>query len=354
MKKMTLRKHVGSVLTALMLVLLYTYGIALADDVNTDSVTETIQYSDNSVYVGETPDGKTREGQGTLTWGSGEIYTGSWVNGLMTGDGQMTWPGLGKYEGAFKDGKRNGYGTFTWQYDREMLVGDPVSFDGEWKNDKIGESGKLVLWGVGCYEGSFEDQKKCGEGTFTWENGDTYVGTWQNDSMKEGTLTLSDGTTTTGRFKRQVLNHGTLAYAVPNGTAVRDVSEGKISANVVVTYTDGTIISGKTDQDNVFTGNVKVTYKNGDTYTGTLDDGLKSGKGTYTWENGAHYVGEWKDDKMHGKGKYYYTSSEKKSYISGKFSNGTPKGDVKYVDDNGTAYTATWLNGECIRIKYGK
>ena len=33
-----------------------------------------------------------------------------------------------------------------------------------------------------------------------------------------------------------------------------------------------------------------------------LQDGVRSGVGTYVWPNGARYHGEWRDGTMHGVG----------------------------------------------------
>ena len=43
--------------------------------------------------------------------------------------------------------------------------------------------------------------------------------------------------------------------------------------------------------------------KPGDKFEGTMEHGVRQGKGTYTWSNGAVFTGEYVDNKKHGKGK---------------------------------------------------
>lgn len=326
---------------------------AIAENV-AETTNGILNYSDGAVYEGDFLTGNIREGTGTYTWSTGETYSGSWSNDKFSGEGKLTWPNLGTYEGFFENGKRQGEGTFTWMYDGEPEIGQPISFRGQWDNDKIGETGTLILAGIGTYEGEFARQTRNGQGTFTWENGDVYSGKWMNDAISGvGTLTLADGAVLNGQFSNGSLSKGTVTYSVNGGTAVRDVAEGRVQAKVTITYTDGTVVSGKLTK-NEFTGNITVNYPSGDTYVGTLLYGEKDGKGTYTWKSGAHYIGEWSNDKMSGTGKYYYTKNENHTYLSGTFVDGIPSGKLTYVSEKKLKYETTWTNGTCTSIKYKK
>lgn len=319
-----------------------------------ETETGILHYSDGAMYAGEYLPGSIRSGVGTYTWSTGEVYTGSWQDDQLSGEGKMTWPGLGVYEGSFENGKRQGEGMFTWMYDGAPEEGQPISFQGLWEKDKIGASGTLILAGTGTYVGEFARQSRNGEGTFTWENGDVYTGKWINDAISgNGTLTLADGTILEGQFSNGTLSRGTVTYAVTRGTAVRNVTSGKVQAQTTITYEDGTIVSGRL-KENAFEGSVTITYASGDTYVGTLVYGVKDGKGTYTWKNGAHYVGEWFNDQMCGTGKYYYTSNETHTYLSGSFQDGLPEGKLTYVSDKKLKYSTTWSNGKCTSIQYVK
>lgn len=326
----------------------------------TESETTQLRYGDGSVYNGETIDSTIRNGTGTYIWSTGESesdnasYEGQWVNNTMTGFGELVLPGIGVYKGDFLNNKRQGKGSFIWTYEGEPATGSPVSFEGDWDNDKIGAQGTLVIAGLGTYVGSFCKQQRSGSGTFTWNDGSIYEGDWTNDQINgDGTYTLPDGTILKGKFQKGTLFKGTVTYAVENGTAIRNITAGKAQPDVRVTYNDGTILEGKTKAAD-FIGNVTVTYSNGDQYVGTIQNGLKHGKGTYTWRSGAHYKGEWRDDLMSGSGKYYYGKSEKDTYLTGNFLNGKPEGTLTYVAENKLKYKTIWKNGSVTSITYMK
>ncbi|MBR3494238.1 MAG: hypothetical protein IKH38_02315 [Clostridia bacterium] len=345
MRKKILRT--GSALLAVMLCWMVLFCVPAAAD-----QPETLNYSDGSVYEGETLPGGIRNGTGSYRWSTGESYSGQWKNDVITGKGEMTWPGLGTYVGDFKDGLRHGQGVFTWSYAKKAEQGQPVSFSGQWADDKIGAKGTLVLQGIGTYEGAFAKQKREGRGTFTWLNGDKYTGEWKSDAINgTGKLTLADGTVLEGTFANGVLNKGTVTYDVPGGEATRDVQGGKVKPDVTIKYQNGTTLVGKLNK-NEFSGNVTIRYSNGDKYEGTLKNGKKDGKGTYIWRSGAHYVGAWSNDKMNGTGTYYYSKDETKLYLKGTFKNGSPNGTLVYVGDNKLRYTSVWSNGKCTSITY--
>jgi hypothetical protein len=68
------------------------------------------------------------------------------------------------YVGEYRDDKRHGQGIYTYANGEEYV--------GEWRADK-----------------------KHGQGTYTYDNGDKYVGEWKNDKFHgQGTYTHRDGT----------------------------------------------------------------------------------------------------------------------------------------------------------------
>ena len=115
---------------------------------------------------------------------------------------------------------------------------------------------------------------KSGLGTYTFANGDKYVGEWKAGKKSgQGTYTYPSGSKYIGEWKA-----------------------GKKSG--LGTY----------------------TFDNGDKYIGEWKAGKKSGLGTYTFDNGDKYVGEWKDGKKSGLGTYTYPSGSNESgvYEDGK------------------------------------
>ena len=101
----------------------------------------------------------------------------------------------GVYEGQYLNGKFHGQGTYTWA--------DGNKYVGEFKDgiqDGLGistfVSGKFA---GGKYVGQFKNQKQHGQGTYTWANGDKYVGEWKDGVQHgQGTFIFANGTVDKG------------------------------------------------------------------------------------------------------------------------------------------------------------
>jgi hypothetical protein len=75
----------------------------------------------------------------------------------QNGQGTNIWASGEEYVGEFKDDKRNGQGTYTF---------DPNS---QWAGDK--------------YVGEWKDDNRHGQGTYTYADGRIYEGVWENDKF---------------------------------------------------------------------------------------------------------------------------------------------------------------------------
>ena len=148
------------------------------------------------------------------------------------------------------------------------------------------------------YTGSFEKGKRNGNGKAIWENGyyyngkwenGYYEGQWQNDApWGEGKGTLR-GTDATGRN-----------FDYEGGIKNGNLRHGK-----------GTSIFHKNNMVDAI-------------YTGDYVDDLAHGRGKYEHSTGWYYDGEWAYDKVHGTG--------------------------IYSDAQGRKYTATYENGNLIKM----
>ena len=137
--------------------------------------------------------------------------------------------------------------------------------------------------------------KKHGQGTYTWSNGDEYVGEWKNGKISgQGTYTFADGSQYAGEFK-----------------------------------------------DDKFHGKGTHTWPSGNQYVGVWKDGKKHGQGTITFADGSQYAGELKDDKFHGKGTHTWPSGNK--YV-GEFKDNNFHGQGLCSTSQGS-YTCHWING---------
>lgn len=175
------------------------------------------------------------------------VYLGDVVGSLFTGNGQF----------RFLDG---------------------TTYSGEWQNSKINGEGSCIYPGTGTYVGTYAEGVRSGTGTFTWENGDSYTGQWLEDEMSEGTYTFADGSAYIGTFSEGKVLEGTFLYAVPQEE--QEIQELK------VTFSEGKATSVIYKRSNGFSyngslldqGSADIIYENGDTYSGSVNNGLRDRK----------------------------------------------------------------------------
>ena len=96
----------------------------------------------------------------------------------------LLWVGNAIAEECVQGNCKNGQGTYTWS-------------DGQ------------------KYVGEFKDNKSNGQGTFTFPNGDKYVGDHKDNKFNgQGTFTFPDGAKYVGEFKDNKFNgQGTITFA---------------------------------------------------------------------------------------------------------------------------------------------
>jgi len=68
-------------------------------------------------------------------------------------------------------------------------------------------------------------------------------------------------------------------------------------------------------------------FPNGNVYTGSYQEGKRSGDGRCYYANGDMYTGEWGNDQMNGFGRYYYSNGQ---CFEGFFLEGSRNGMGKY------------------------
>jgi hypothetical protein len=109
-------------------------------------------------------------------------------------------------EGCKKGNCRNGQGTYTFANGNKYV--------GEWKDNKKHGQGTLTFAGGEKYVGEFKYDKYYGQGTYTWANGNKYVGEFKDSKYYgQGTYTFANGNKYVGEFKDNQKNgQGTLTY----------------------------------------------------------------------------------------------------------------------------------------------
>jgi len=95
----------------------------------------------------------TSKNKGKQTFENGDLYEGSFKNGLKHGKGKLVTRNKRSYEGDWEDDKPHGFGINTFP------------------NGKI-------------YTGNFSKGKPIGDGQWTYSDGRTYYGTWINGEFK--------------------------------------------------------------------------------------------------------------------------------------------------------------------------
>ena len=306
---------------------------------------------------------------GTYEWENGEKYVGEWQNNEMHGQGTYIFSSGNKYVGEYKDGQRNGQGTFTWT-DGEKYVGeykdgqrsgqgiyifaDGRKEVGEFKNGKL--NGYAITYfanGTIDKEGIFKDNEflyaqtktipNCPSsgyfhncfGLFKYDNGDKYLGEWQNDkSHGQGTYTWADGDIYIGEYKNDLMDgRGTYTWSAGDKYVGEWQNDQRHGQGTYI-YSTGNEYVGRYKNSKKH-GQGTFTWANGDRYVGEYKDGMSNGQGTYTWGSGEwegdKYVGKFKNDQMHGQGTYTHANGRKEV---GEFKNGKLNGyAIKYFAD---------------------
>jgi hypothetical protein len=90
---------------------------------------------DGRKYEGRYVDDKPEDENGRLTWQSGTVFVGNFVQGQRTGLGTIEFLSGVKYVGNFVNGKYDGQGMCTFQ--------DGCIYTGEWKQGKAHGFGQL-------------------------------------------------------------------------------------------------------------------------------------------------------------------------------------------------------------------
>lgn len=193
-----------------------------------------------------------------------------------------------------------------------------------------------IIFEDGYYEGEILNGKPHNEGARYWNNGDSYVGYWEN-GLKSGfgTYKFSKGDTYIGEFKNDK----------PNGQGTYYFSNGKI-------YT-GTFQNGRPARKSNTTSRFhqenkqKISYDNG-YYEGNIKNNTKHGLGSYHWNDGTKYYGDWKNDIMEGAGTCFYSNGDK---YSGNWKNNKKSGNGTYYYSNNEKFQGEWRNNR--RHGYG-
>lgn len=181
------------------------------------------------------------------------VYQGG-LNASVYPHGDGTWikkqsSSYESYSGEWEHGLFHGYGKYTG-VDGKLL-------SGRWHKGDI-QAGweRHINPGAGSYNGTFKNNRRHGQGVFSWPNGDKYTGEFKDgDIIGEGERSGFNGY----RYE------GTVLYGSPHVYGME-------------------------------------TYPGDRSYKGGFQYGERHGRGVMNYPCGSSYEGRWESDNMYGRG----------------------------------------------------
>ena len=190
--------------------------------------------------------GDCTNGKGTYDFGWC-VYTGEFKDGKPNGQGSMKYDDY-TYTGWFSNGVEDGQGIITYKtgktenvlYSKGVKSAAPVKINAaNWKEIKGTNAGCIngnCETGYGTfkfpsgnvYTGNFVDEQRQGKGTMEFANGDVLEGNFNANAIVDGTYRFNNGYRFTGTWD----NKGDMfdgLYYNPAGTAIR-LDHGKVIA----------------------------------------------------------------------------------------------------------------------------
>jgi hypothetical protein len=245
----------------------------------------TLRFADGALYTGAFRDGQFH-GQGSLLYADGSTYTGYFRNQRPNGIGTLIDPKGNRYTGMWQDGKREGKG--------ELHYADGSRVAGRWVADRLEGDVKLLYANADHYAGQMHHDRIEGYGTMSYANGDRYTGEWQNNQRHgSGTMRYLNGVELQGNWRndRLSVDWDRLGYTGPKETLL-SCNEGCPDGDHRFTYYDGTVYYGQM-VNGTPRGRGTVDFADGRTYTGYFEDHRPHGIGLMTYPDGRRSGGIW-------------------------------------------------------------
>jgi internalin A len=252
-------------------------------------------------YDGEEKDGLPH-GKGKYLYNGTLWYEGSFVEGRMEGEGRLADlpEPYASYEGELMNNQPHGNGRMNYS--------DGTYYTGSYAAGKKQGSGKLYFEdGALNYEGKFEADEMSGAGTLWTEEGEKYVGSFQN-SMMFGPFKqyMNDELVFEGEFQGSYregsgkeFKNGKLVY---EGEYMFDDRNGSGKL-----YEDGKLVYEGGFNNNLPHGSgTFYSLKDGTKeYTGEINQNDRTGLGIIYYTDGSYYDGDVYLGKANGQGSLY-------------------------------------------------
>lgn len=341
------------------------------DMADAEAVKKTVTWPNGDHYEGEYV-GKERTGKGLYLWANGDRYQGEFVEGKPDGEGEYTWANGDRYKGEYLEGKRDGQGTYIW------ANGD--RFEGEFTEGRRGK-GKLTRAKKTkppaattttqapkkVFELSPEQAKvdqtspppskpekppaQTGEQPTPISQGTVPTTDHSKASKVDKPPLVHEESTTAPSSSAKVHQPPSPKIAnkvdkakIAEGTSAAETSTEELKKTSAPVDTNKIKLAEEKPLDTKLTGQVKVSWPNGDHYEGEYSHGKRTGKGIYTWANGDRYEGEFLDGQPQGQGIYTWANKDR---YTGKYLKGIRTDDKGvYSWANGDRYEGQFVTGK--------
>lgn len=170
----------------------------------------------------------------------------------------------------------------------------------------------------GIYTGPVKEGVRHGEGRLDWDNGDNYVGHFENG------LRSGHGVMTEEKNKRKYEGSWKMSQRSGHGTQ---------------TFGNGDVYIGDFANDK-FHGKGELVTKSGK-YEGEFRDGLRHGFGVMAFKQSCRYEGQWVKGRMEGKGLYIWADSRR---YEGQWVKGERTGEGVLTMPNGERYGKCFIS----------
>eukprot|EP01103_Thecamoeba_quadrilineata_P014547 TRINITY_DN4361_c0_g1_i1.p1 TRINITY_DN4361_c0_g1~~TRINITY_DN4361_c0_g1_i1.p1 ORF type:complete len:298 (+),score=23.11 TRINITY_DN4361_c0_g1_i1:50-895(+) len=140
---------------------------------------------------------------------------------------------------------------------------------------------------------------KHGTGILTWDDGDQFVGRFDNDDRVFGTFTWKGGDQYTGEWRNNLM-HGKGMYTYSDGKKYEgEWVNGSKEGKGILTFPNGDKYEGDFVKDQCH-GFGSITYADGKTFSGQWEDNRRHGWGILYCSNGVKYQGCWQNNHLNG------------------------------------------------------
>lgn len=275
--------------------------------------------NEGNYYFGGFRDNK-KSGKGTIAYSNGDKYFGDWHHDMRHGQGEYYYKNGDKWSGEFKFDNMRGLGFMEyengniakvlWKESHQQLSGQIIyangnAFLGQFDNNTRHGGGTIIFKNKAKYRGLFVQGNMQGEGKMVitkpelqyqgfLQDFNFYKGTfYDNQRHGEGTFTYFNGDAYEGLFENN-LRTGLSKYRFENGSAiVANFVNDQLHGRGQIVDLSGVVHKGTFRTLDVVFYEPEPPIENLDDYQGEFDYGIKTGSGEFQLIDGSKVLFEY-------------------------------------------------------------